>query len=59
MEIHQNLGLKRLSTSAYRLTVNTNDRFIGLAIIDCDFGLWPLQTNKVAKETVDLKAGVD
>ena len=28
------LGLKRLSIFAYRLTVNTNDRFIGLTIID-------------------------
>ena len=33
------LGLKRLSISAYRLTVNTNDRFISLTIIDYyDFG---------------------
>ena len=33
------IGLKRLSIFAYRLTVNTNDRFIGLAIADyCDSG---------------------
>ena len=31
------IGLKRSSIFAYRLTVNTNDRFIGLTIIDyCD-----------------------
>ena len=32
---------ERLSIFAYRLTVNTNDRFIGLTAIDyCDRGHW-------------------
>ena len=37
------LGLKRLSIFAYRLTVNTNDRFIGLTSIDyLDLGHWAI-----------------
>ena len=37
------LGLKRLSIFAYRLTVNTNDRFIGLTSIDYrDLGHWAI-----------------
>ena len=35
--LYVEVGLKRLFIFAYRLTVNTNDRFIGLTIIDyCD-----------------------
>ena len=48
------LGLKRLSIFAYRLTVNTNDRFIGLTIIDlCDLGQGVSGICKQQTETVD------
>ena len=37
------VGLKRLSIFAFQLTVNTNDRFIGLTSIDYrDLGHWAI-----------------
>ena len=42
------IGLKRLSFFSYRLTVYTNDRFIGLTIIE--EGHWYLQTVNVNRD---------
>ena len=42
-EMTYQLGLKRSPIFAYRLTVNTNDRFIGLTSIDYhDFWHWAI-----------------